>query len=51
MLRLGLIVELEPMVLRGGVGVRVRQFEMPIPVHMRWCEAMAAEVENDGDDA
>lgn len=43
MLRDGLIVEIEPMALghdRFGL-MTVRQFQMPIPVHMAWCDAVA----------
>ncbi len=39
MLRAGLIVELSPLEIPfGGLGhMKVRQFEMPIPVHIEWC--------------
>lgn len=45
LLREGLIVELEPMQVPffGSLCMTVRQFEMPIPVHMQWCAAMSAE--------
>ncbi len=38
LLRDGLIVEIEPLILgHPPLTVRVRQFEMPTPVHMAWC--------------
>ena len=50
MLRDGLIVELGPRLIFGPsnspidrIPVKIRQFEMPIPVHMQWCDAVAAE--------
>jgi hypothetical protein len=45
LLRERLIVEIEPRHEHcfGGVQIRFRQFDMPIPIHMQWCKAMAAE--------
>lgn len=44
LLRDGLIVELTPLESRAGpFRMIIRQFEMPIPVHIQWCEAMEAE--------
>lgn len=39
----GLITEMEPGKLScGNLGfITVRQFDMPIPVHIQWCEAMS----------
>ncbi len=49
MLRDGLIVELPEAEVSfvGSLRMKVRQFEMPIPVHIRWCEAMSAECGDD----
>lgn len=47
MLRAGLIQEIEPKMLgvdRLGV-ITIRQFQMPIPVHMQWCSAVACSEE------
>lgn len=46
LLREGLITELPPMRVPvfGNLCMEVRQFEMPIPVHMQWCEAVGEEV-------
>ncbi len=42
MLRADLIMRLPDRVIgTGWPVVRIEQFEMPIPVHMAWCEAMA----------
>ena len=48
----GLIVELEPKLICGPgnspidrIPLKIRQFEMPIPVHMQWCEAVSEEPE------
>jgi hypothetical protein len=47
LLREGLIAELEPISERAGpFRLVIRQFEMPIPVHMQWCAAVAAESED-----
>ncbi len=44
----GLIVHLGDDVVGGrGIGVRVAVYEMPIPVHMQWCNAVADEDEPD----
>ena len=44
LLRAGLIEPLSDQLVGGGaLRVRVARFEMPVSVHMRWCEAMAAE--------
>ena len=40
MLGAGLIEELTPIIIQG---VRVRQFQMPIPVHMQWCSWCAEQ--------
>jgi len=46
MLRSGVIVELSPRHEPfGPFTITIRQFEMPIPVHMAWCDAMSAQVE------
>jgi hypothetical protein len=46
LLRDGLIVELSPLILPAGpFRMEVRQFDMPIPVHIQWCEAMSAQKE------
>ncbi|MEM1344785.1 MAG: hypothetical protein AAGI34_09430 [Pseudomonadota bacterium] len=38
LLRKGLIVELSPLVLPGVIPVTIRRFEVPVPIHMQWCE-------------
>jgi hypothetical protein len=45
LLRRGLIVEVAPRFepFSGGLAMKVRQFDMPIPVHMAWCDAMATD--------
>jgi hypothetical protein len=43
LLRHGLIVEISPRVLPGRLPVHIRQFEMPTPVHIQWCEAVSEE--------
>lgn len=30
----------------GALAVTVREYQMPIPVHMAWCAAVAAEVDD-----
>jgi len=47
MLRDGLIEELSPRQLSDRFGIMIiRQFEMPIPIHMAWCDAMSALMDN-----
>lgn len=49
LLREGLIVEAGARVVGGPpLEVRVQEYVMPIPVHMAWCDAVAAECP-DGD--
>lgn len=43
MLKAGLIVEIAPLILPGRFTIRIRQFDMPISVHMQWCKAIAEE--------
>lgn len=44
LLAAGLIVRLPDRIIGGGwLAVHVEQFEMPIPVHMQWCSAVAEE--------
>ena len=45
MIRDGLIVELPSRreCFYGNIAMTIRQFEMPTPVHMAWCNAMADE--------
>lgn len=44
MLAAGLIVELSPRFVGDGpFAVRIRQFEMPISVHMDWCTSVSDE--------
>jgi hypothetical protein len=45
LLRTGLVERLQARIIGGGgPSVRIERFDMPIPVHMAWCEAMAASV-------
>jgi hypothetical protein len=47
LLNAGLIVELSPRHIgKPPFQAVVRQFEMPIPVHMAWCSAVAEEAED-----
>ena len=50
MLKAGLIAEIEPRLIFGRgsspidrIPVKVSRYEMPIPVHMQWCSAVAVE--------
>jgi hypothetical protein len=45
LLREGLIVELEPDRSQafGPFQIIIQRFEMPISIHMQWCDAMSAE--------
>lgn len=44
LLNLYLIEELDPHFVKDRFGVmKIRQFQMPIPVHMQWCAAVAEE--------
>jgi hypothetical protein len=47
LLRDGLIIELEPkrIPVFGAIFMEVRQFEMPIPVHMQWCQFQSEQPE------
>lgn len=46
LLRNGLIVEAgEKIIGSGPFAVHVKEYVMPIPVHMQWCRAVAAEYE------
>jgi hypothetical protein len=46
LLKDGLIVELSPKVFQDRFGkLTIRQFEMPIHVHMEWCLSVSEEVE------
>ena len=48
MLGAGLIVELPSRLERDGpFTITIRQFEMPTPVHMAWCNAVADDVPDD----
>lgn len=47
LLRRGLIEEISPKVLSGPLPVTIRQFQMPIPVHIQWCKAMASEADDE----
>lgn len=47
LLAASLIVELPPRVLSGRLPVSIRQYDMPTPVHMAWCEACAEECPDD----
>jgi hypothetical protein len=45
LLRDGLIIELEPerRPFIGSLCMTIQRFEMPIPVHMQWCEFQAEQ--------
>lgn len=44
LLRDGLIVEITPMYIGSGwTRAEIKQYGMPIPVHMQWCEACGEE--------
>ncbi len=49
LLKAGLIVEISPRHEKAGAlwaAVVIRQFQMPIPVHMQWCAAVAGDEED-----
>lgn len=46
LLKKGLI---QPVAPRFVQGVRIEQFEMPIPVHYQWCQAMSEEYDKSPD--
>lgn len=44
MLKAGLIEPCGTKILgRGPLAIRIEEYQMPIPVHMQWCAAVAAE--------
>ena len=44
MLKVGLIVELPGREdIYAGMRMTIRQFDMPTPVHMAWCDAVSGE--------
>ncbi len=42
MLKAGLIEEVSKRVMPGALPLIIRQFQMPIPVHMAWCDYQSA---------
>lgn len=48
LLKAGLIEKCgERIIGSGWSAIKIDEFQMPIPVHMQWCEAMSAEIDID----